>query len=152
MHPHARDEVYHTEFTQWLEVSVCLFAFMPVTASMVSCRPANRTWHWVTTDDLGNHPDIINVPDSAFRYVSRTLYRGYYLIGWRCCGNTVFKTTEPATPKVKCLIWSVVDFLRFFFLSMDPLYCWKLVARSRSASVSTTEWNLALCCGLSFYW
>ena len=67
-----------------------------------SVLPANHAWYWVTTDDLGKHPDIINVAHSTTRYVSRTLYRGYYLIGWRRYENTIFKTIDPATPKVKC--------------------------------------------------
>ena len=68
-----------------------------------SVRPADRGWHWVTTDDPGKNADIINVPGSFDRYVSRTLYRGHYLPGWWQDDKSTFRTVEPATTKAtKC--------------------------------------------------
>ena len=68
-----------------------------------SVRPTDRGWHWVTTDDPANNTDIINVPDGTTnRYISRTLYRGYYLPGWWQGDKGAFRAVDPTISKVKC--------------------------------------------------
>ena len=68
-----------------------------------SVRPADHGWHWVTTDDPSHNVAIVNVPGSTTRQVSRTLYRGYYLPGWRRDHEDGFRALDPATLKVtKC--------------------------------------------------
>ena len=65
-----------------------------------SVRPADHGWHWVTTDDPGKNVDIINVPGTIKSYVSRTLYRGYYLPGWCFSDKNTFRAVDPTIPKM----------------------------------------------------
>ena len=68
-----------------------------------SVRLADRSWRWVITDDPGNNADIINVPGSTTRYVSRILYRGYYLPGWWNNDSNAFRAVDLHIPGVtKC--------------------------------------------------
>ena len=67
----------------------------------ISLRPAERSWHWVTIDDPSNTSDVVKLPNSPDRYVSRTLYQGYYLPGWwPGASNKPFRAVYPAPPKV----------------------------------------------------
>ena len=63
-----------------------------------SVRRADRGWHWVTTDDPGKNADTIKV--RIDRFVSRMLYRGYYLLGWWIGDGSAFRAVDPATPKI----------------------------------------------------
>ena len=65
-----------------------------------SVRPADGNWHWITTDDPSNNTDILHV--DGVRYVSRILYRGYYLPGWWNIKRRrlLFRTVDPATSQV----------------------------------------------------
>ena len=82
-----------------------------------SVRPADRGWHWVTTDDPANNTDIINVPDGTTnRYVSRTLYRGYYLPSWWQGDKGAFRAVDPTISKVKCPYGEFLIFLTLLLI------------------------------------
>ena len=79
-----------------------------------SVRPADHNWYWVTTDDPRNNADIIKLPGYDARYVSRTLYQGYYLPGWwRPNELNKFRSVDPVTPEVtRCLYEEFLAFTK----------------------------------------
>ena len=82
-----------------------------------SVRPPDRGWYWVTTDDPNKNSDLIQLPGPKTRYVTRTLYKGYYLPGWWLPNG--FRVTDPVTPeKTKC---TYGEFLAF---SESSSYWW----------------------------
>ena len=84
-----------------------------------SVRPAEGSWHWVTSDHPSNDVSIINIPKNPARYVSRTLYQGYYLPGWWRDDKKAFRAVEPTTPQVtKC------PFGEFLAVSASSSYWW----------------------------
>ena len=82
----------------------------------LSVRPAERSWHWVTADDPSNNVNIVELPNQPTRYISRTLYQGYYLPGWwREDKKKSFRAVDPVTQRItKC---SIGEFLAFSGLS-----------------------------------
>ena len=62
-----------------------------------SVPPPESIWHWVITDDPNNNTHTVMV---QHYFVSRTLYQGYYLLGWWFSDGWDFRAVEPVTYQV----------------------------------------------------
>ena len=85
-----------------------------------SVRPADRGWYWIPTDDPSNDTVLVELNSAiSIRYVSRTLYRGYYLPGWWRTKDNVFRYADPVTQDVAwCRYGELLAFSNYF------LYWW----------------------------
>ena len=85
-----------------------------------SVRPADRGWYWVPTDDPSNDTVLVELNSAiSIRYVSRTLYRGYYPPGWWRTKDNVFRYADPVTQDVAwCRYGELLAFSNYF------LYWW----------------------------
>ena len=63
-----------------------------------SVRPADRNWGWIIKNPK-NDAGTVKLTGSYTRYVSRALYRGYYLPGWWMAGDPKFRVVDPVTLK-----------------------------------------------------
>ena len=109
-----------------------------------SVRPEERSWSWVTTDDPSNNADIIKLPGFNTRYVSRTLYHGYYLPGfWRGDGEG-FRAVDPVTIQVtKCASGE-------FLAVSDTSFQWALYTAG-DAVPDCAKWNADVYCEVSIF-
>ena len=64
-----------------------------------SVRPVDRNWKWIIIKHPKNDADTVKLTGSYTRYVSRTLYRGYYLPGWWMADGKKFRAVDPVTLK-----------------------------------------------------
>ena len=73
-----------------------------------SVRPADLGWHWITVYDASKVNGYIpEMPSDTARFVSRILYRGSFLIGWRSLKGrgSLFRAVDPVTRQmVRCPI------------------------------------------------
>ena len=90
-----------------------------------SVRPEERGWFWVTTDNPRNNAALLKLPGTNTRYVSRTLFRGYYLPGWWRPDGEHFRAVDPVTSKAtKCTSGEFLALSSFSWISYtagDPV-------------------------------
>ena len=92
--------------------------FQPVYTSV---RPADRNWYWSTTDNLGENTGFVVLPGGLTRWVSRVLYRGYYLPGWWGEDGYGFRAVDPVSAQVvRCLVGELLAFPNDFFHQWNP--------------------------------
>ena len=92
-----------------LLVQLTTWQLLPVLSSI---RPGDGIWYWVNTDNPSNHDGIIKIPGNRPRYVSRTLYHGYYLPGWALSSQSIrFRAVDYANSKsTNCLYGELLAF------------------------------------------
>ena len=83
-----------------------------------SYRPVHRNWQWIITKHPGNNADTVKLTSGYTRYVTRALYRGYYLPGWWMADGQKFRAVDPVTMKDKKCKYG--EFLAF----PDPSSYW----------------------------
>ena len=64
-----------------------------------SVRPVYRNWKWIISKHPENDADTVKITGSYTRYVSRTLYHGYYLPCWWMADGQKFRAVDPVTLK-----------------------------------------------------
>ena len=87
-------------------------------AVYTSVRPADHNWYWSNTENPNT--DLIVIPARSYnRYVSRLLYRGYYLPGWwRTDG---FRAIDPVNSQlVRCPYGEFLAFTNSSFYQWIP--------------------------------
>ena len=84
-----------------------------------SVRPEESNWQWVAIKDPRKNANVIKIPGPNARYVSRTLYQGYYLPGWWLPIGGPFRTVDPVSSTVTRCRYG--EFLAFADASS---YCW----------------------------
>ena len=72
--------------------------------SLFVCSPVNCNrygslfvWLWISTKKPRKDTNIVKLTGPYTRYVSRTLYRGYYLPGWWMADGQNFRAADPVT-------------------------------------------------------